>query len=250
MRDRVPHILVVDDDPAIREALHVALSGTYVVHIGATGNEACAALRSHPIAAIVLDAVLGDEDGLGLIEIFRRFSTAPVLVLTGYGSEALAVRAFRSQASDYLKKPVNLNELHACLARWVPQAAAASDPVGRARHLLDEHLEKAFHGKGLAGQVGLSEMHLRRRFREALGMTPRRYLIGERLVRAGVLLRTTEGDIQDIAQGLGFSHIRTFRRLFKRRSGLSPVEYRLVCGGQAHGRTAGPALLRRPDDRN
>ena len=55
-----PHILILDDDPAIREALATALQGTYVVNSAATGKEACALLRRHPVAAIVLDAVLAD----------------------------------------------------------------------------------------------------------------------------------------------------------------------------------------------
>ena len=53
MRDPLPHVLVVDDDASIREALGAALGHAYTVHAAATGDEACAVLRRHPIAAII-----------------------------------------------------------------------------------------------------------------------------------------------------------------------------------------------------
>ncbi len=113
MRASAPHILIIDDEPAIREALATALKGAYVVHGAATGSEACALLRRHPVAAIVLDAVLGDEHGLDLVARFRAISPAPILVLTGYGSEDLAIQALRAKASEYLKKPVGEREFRA-----------------------------------------------------------------------------------------------------------------------------------------
>lgn len=45
MRASLPHILIVDDDPSIREGLTLAFKGTYLVHGAATGAEACALLR-------------------------------------------------------------------------------------------------------------------------------------------------------------------------------------------------------------
>jgi DNA-binding NtrC family response regulator len=62
-----PHLLVVDDEACIREALIAALGATYVVHAAASGAEACALLEAHPIAGIILDVLLGDEHGLDLI---------------------------------------------------------------------------------------------------------------------------------------------------------------------------------------
>jgi two-component system response regulator YesN len=235
VRDPLPHILIVDDDPAVREALSTALARTYTPHAAATGDDACAILRSSPIAATILDVRLGAEDGVALIAPFRSLSGAPVLVLTGYGSEELAVRALRANASDYLKKPVNLHELRARLARWVPQVGTPADLVARARLLLEEHLEKEFDGKHLAGQVGLCEAHLRRRFREVHGMTPQRYLTEARLRRAADLLGTTRWSAERIVRRVGFSDLRWFRRLFKLRFGKPPSAFRVSPDRQQNG---------------
>jgi len=116
MRRSGPHILIVDDDPAVVEALTAALKGTYIVHGAATGEEACAILRAHLIAAIILDALLGEEHGLDLVERFRKLSTAPILILTGHSTEDLAIRAVRAKVDDYLRKPLDLRALHAALS--------------------------------------------------------------------------------------------------------------------------------------
>ncbi len=58
------HVLVVDDDPGVREALEATLAPEYIVHTAATGDEACAILLRHPVSAIILDAILKHEHGL------------------------------------------------------------------------------------------------------------------------------------------------------------------------------------------
>jgi DNA-binding response OmpR family regulator len=129
MRDSAPHILIVDDDPSIIEGLTVALTGPYVVHGAATGEEACAILQGHPVAAVILDAVLGHEHGLDLIERFRAISPAPILLLTGYGSEELVVLALRARVTDYLRKPIKLSELQQAIARVLNEHGGTPDPV-------------------------------------------------------------------------------------------------------------------------
>jgi DNA-binding response OmpR family regulator len=138
MHDSTAHVLIVDDDVSIREALTAALEHAYVVHVAASGAEACDTLQCHPIAAIVLEVVLDREHGMDLIERFRTLSQAPILILTGHGSEEVAVGALRAKVSEYLKKPVSLLEFRAALARLTSPAEGVPDPVDRARRLIQE----------------------------------------------------------------------------------------------------------------
>lgn len=128
---RERHILVVDDDVGILALLAAELVDTYVVHIAATGGQAFAILREHPIAAIVLDVVLGAESGLDLIGKFRVISKAPILILTGHGSEEVAVRALRAQANDYMRKPMSMQELRNVLARLIHEADESQKQEGQ-----------------------------------------------------------------------------------------------------------------------
>ena len=228
MRDPAPHILVVDDDPSVVEALTAALKETYVVHGAATGKEACAILRRHRVAAIVLDAVLGREHGLDLIESIRAHSRAPILMLTGHGSEELAVRAFRAGVADYLRKPVNLNELWATLSRHVPEHEEPLNPVEQARRILVEYPERQHTTASLAREVGVSEGHLRRQFRTAYRKTPRRYLTEVRMQRALELLRTTSHGIEQVAHTVGYASVAVFNRIFKRAFGVTPSQARAL----------------------
>ena len=234
----VPHILVVDDEPSVREALTAALDGAYVVHGAVTGDEACAVLRTHPIAAIILDAILEDEHGLDLVGRFRTLSRAPILILTGYGTEELAVRALRAKASDYLKKPVSVRELRAALARLIQPDDLMPDLATRVRQFLDAHPAKPFRAATMAAQLGMSEAHLRRLFRETYGKTPRRYVTEARIRRAAELLRTSKRGIKQIAMEVGYTDLRLFRRTFARLIGMTPLAWR------ARGRKGGQDRVR------
>jgi YesN/AraC family two-component response regulator len=221
-----PHVLIVDDDPGIREALGAALAGVYAVHAAATGEGACTLLRRYPMAAIVLDAILGEEHGLDLVQKLRALSAAPILLLTGHGSEDLAARALRARVSDYLKKPVSLAEIREALARLTRQGAPPEDAVERARRRLMESLDREHTTESLAKEVGLSERHLRRQFNEVYGKTPRRFLTEVRMQRAAELLRMTRLGVEQIAQAVGYSRITTFDKIFRRALRSTPTEFR------------------------
>jgi DNA-binding response OmpR family regulator len=217
--------LVVDDDPAIREALTAALTPPFVVHTAASGEAAREVLRGRAISAIILDAVLGDEDGIALVPDFHRLSTAPILVLTGHGSEALAVQAFRAGVQEYLNKPPNLSELYARLDTLIAPRRTR-DPVEGARRSLEDTLDKPYDPATLAGAIGLSEVHLRRRFQAVFGVTPRRYLLDARLRRARELLATTDLGVERIALEVGLASGTHFGKLFRHAYGCSPSDYR------------------------
>jgi AraC-like DNA-binding protein len=236
-----PHILVVDDDASVQEALAAALERTYVVHPAATGEAACAILRTRPITGIVLDVMLGAEHGLDLVDRFQGRSAAPILILTAYSTEDLAIRAVRAPGvRDYLKKPPSLPDLLAAVARLVARPEIPPDPLARVRCHLDTHLAKAVDLEELARQAHWSEAHLRWRFGETYGTTPRRYLTEARLGHAAELLRTTGHGIQEIAERVGYPEPGNFRRLFKRCFGLCPAEYRRRHTRPANGDGSGP----------
>jgi len=221
-----PHLLVVDDEACIREALTAALGAIYHVHVAASGAEAVALLTAHPIAGIILDVQLGEEHGLDLVPRFRTLSDAPILVLTGHTCEAVLLRSLREKVEEYLKKPVNLAELLAAIRRLVPQTDSATDLTARARRYLDDFPDKRFLPADLAGQLGVSETHLRRCFREVHGQTPRRYLVEVRLRRAAARLRTTADRVEQIAADVGYPSSTRFGKSFRQLYGLTPLQYR------------------------
>jgi len=107
-----PHILVVDDDPQIRDLLKEYLTQNELrVSITSTGKEMSAILAEHAIDLVVLDLRLAGEDGMTLARKLREESAIPVIILTGVRDEADRIMGLELGADDYLTKPFSPREL-------------------------------------------------------------------------------------------------------------------------------------------
>lgn len=107
------HVLIVDDEPNMRWVLQEALerAGYHVAGAG-SGEEALDALGKHPADLVILDLKLKGMDGLSTLrQIHARWPATVVLILTAYGTVATAVEAMQSGASDYLRKPFDVEEV-------------------------------------------------------------------------------------------------------------------------------------------
>jgi two-component system phosphate regulon response regulator OmpR len=111
-----PHILVVDDDPYLRELLasYLGANGFTVASAG-DGVAMWAALAQTPADAIVLDLMLPGEDGLALTRALRGKSSVPILMLSARGEELDRVIGLEVGVDDYLAKPFGPRELLARL---------------------------------------------------------------------------------------------------------------------------------------
>src|ERR1700686_5373699 len=107
-----PDILVVDDDPQIRDLLRDYLTQNELrVSVTSTGKEMLAILADHAIDLVVLDLRLAGEDGMALARKLREESAIPVIILTGVRDEADRIMGLELGADDYLTKPFSPREL-------------------------------------------------------------------------------------------------------------------------------------------
>ena len=111
------HVLVVDDEPDIRELLGMTLARMGVEsHGAATREEALVLLSANHYDLCLTDMRLPDGDGLGVVEyVARHHPQMPVAVITAHGSTENAVAALKAGAFDYLSKPVSLEQLRALI---------------------------------------------------------------------------------------------------------------------------------------
>ena len=110
--DIPPHILAIDDDPAMRQLIADYLGENDVrVTTVATGEEMLRVLAEQAIDAIVLDLRLAGEDGMDLAKKVRAESTIPIIMVTGRKEEADRVMGLELGADDYITKPFSPREL-------------------------------------------------------------------------------------------------------------------------------------------
>ncbi|MBX2993895.1 MAG: response regulator [Bdellovibrionaceae bacterium] len=118
-------ILIIDDEPAIRNLLRMNLSaqGFQVFEAGAASRGLLAAEESHP-HLIILDLGLPDMGGLDVLKKLREWTTIPILILTVSDNEASKVELLDAGANDYLTKPFSLPELMARIRAALRQTQA------------------------------------------------------------------------------------------------------------------------------
>ncbi len=125
------HILVVDDDPALRDLLLEYLAeNEFRVTAVASGAEMIAVFDSQVIDLVVLDLRLPSEDGMQLTRKLRERAAVPIVLLTGKAEEADRVMGLELGADDYVTKPFSPRELlariRAVLRRYQTQSELPS----------------------------------------------------------------------------------------------------------------------------
>lgn len=118
--DRQPtRVLIVDDEPEVRQVLAGALRQRRMgTREAASLAEAREEVRRGEVDLVLVDARLPDGDGLDLAEeLNRRAPAVPAVVITGDSSFGRAVQAMRAGACDLVAKPLDLKELNRCVDR-------------------------------------------------------------------------------------------------------------------------------------
>jgi two-component system response regulator MtrA len=106
------HILLVEDDPSIREVTSLGLRAAgFTVTVAADGREGLERWRADAPDLVLLDVMLPRADGLEVCRAIRREATIPIVMLTARADTLDVVVGLESGADDYLRKPFEMPEL-------------------------------------------------------------------------------------------------------------------------------------------
>lgn len=124
------HLLVVDDDPKLRELLRRYLSeNQFEVSLAQDGPTMNRLLQRQPVDLIVLDLMLPGEDGLSIVRRLRGAGErTPVIMLTAKGDDVDRILGLEMGADDYVAKPFNPRELLARIHAVLRRQPAADVP--------------------------------------------------------------------------------------------------------------------------
>ena len=133
-------ILIVDDDDALRESLELVLASEgYAVSVADCGEAALARIEETPVDVVLCDLRMPGIDGFELMpQIARLLPGVPIVLMSAYGTEELAVEAMRRGAYDYLAKPFNPSEIVLTLRK-----AYEREKLRKANQLLQRDVQRA-----------------------------------------------------------------------------------------------------------
>jgi YesN/AraC family two-component response regulator len=244
------NILIVDDDAALTEGLEATLVPPHRVFSARKGIQALQILEQQVMNLVLLDYVLPDASGLELLRVIQRTApTLPIILMTGFGSEDVAVESFRSGVRDYLKKPFTALELLARVERAlgadpgperrdvVSREPAEPSYLGetyripkkslqRAMFFVEKHLNSSVSLDDVAREAGMSKFHFCRVFKTVTGLTFRGFLARRRIARAVELLHDNDRSLTDVCLDVGFKDMSHFSRVFRKVTGELPSHFR------------------------
>ncbi len=230
-------ILVVEDDPDTL-ALHTRLIRQQLpeshVMQARNGREALALMEQTRPNLVLLDLMMPELDGFGVLEAMRgREATrdVPVVVLTAQMLTEDDIARLNAGVAALLSKGLFssdeiLGHIQAALARHRKLGTTMQLVVRRVAAFIHTHYAESVTRDQLAAQVGVSGDHLTASFRQEMGVTPIVYLNRYRINRARVLLEESSRSITDVAMSVGFSDLANFSRTFHREVGMTPNAYR------------------------
>lgn len=120
-RNRNYDILVVDDEPLIRESLYeIFRIDGFRAHMASSGEEALNLMKTQKVDIVMTDMKLPRMSGLELLsKVKQDYAEAEVILITGYGTIETAVEAMKKGAYDYVTKPINDNEIKMIISKIV-----------------------------------------------------------------------------------------------------------------------------------
>jgi two-component system OmpR family response regulator len=135
LMDRSARLLIVDDDPDIRDLTAAFLRNHgYLVDTAADGVAMQAAMAGSDYALVVLDVMMPGKDGLSILRGLDRATAPPVIILSVIGEEVDRIVGLEMGADDYIAKPANPRELLArirsVLRRQIQRPEPGTIPIG------------------------------------------------------------------------------------------------------------------------
>jgi len=163
------------------------------------------------------------------------------IIISGYGEFEYAKSAITYNASGYLLKPINLDELKKVLSFIQQelnadrgklsgfsdmQALTIEEIVNSVKEYIDKNYKQNIDFTLIARNLGFSLAYLSKSFSKITGQSPSRYQIASRMREAKKLLKTTNLPIAQISDIIGYVDQFTFSKSFKNETGVSPIKFR------------------------
>jgi signal transduction histidine kinase/DNA-binding response OmpR family regulator/ligand-binding sensor domain-containing protein len=244
-------ILVVDDNPQIRNYLKRILTPKYRITAAESAENALAIIRKLQPDLIISDVVMGDMNGVTFckqIKSDNELKHIPVILLTGGTSEDVKLKGAEVGADDYITKPFDndylLARINGILTRRdsvqnyllnsVTKNVSSPKLSDEDKKLIDKIVEvidanldvESFNVKDLAVELGMSHSLVYKKIKKITGKSVSEFTRNVRLRKVATLLITTDLQISQAASIAGFGDIKYFRKQFQQFYEMNPSDFK------------------------
>jgi signal transduction histidine kinase/DNA-binding response OmpR family regulator/ligand-binding sensor domain-containing protein len=245
-------LLVVEDNLEFRHFLVEQLSEKFNTLEAGNGEQGeKIALQQSP-DLIVSDLMMPEVDGLEMCERLKnniQTSHIPIILLTARLSDEAKIESYKAGADSYISKPFDFEVLLVRIEMLIEQQEKRRELFRKTIQIapksititsLDENfvtqalesVEKNIQNPDysvveLCKDLGMSKSRLFPKFQSIIGSTPNNFIHSIRLKRAAQFLKSSQYNISEISDLVGFNSIKYFNKYFKEEFGMTPTQYRM-----------------------
>lgn len=244
-------ILVVEDNPDLREMIKENLSDNYSVLKAENGVKGLRLAEETIPDLIISDIMMPEMDGYELsrkIKTNEKTNHIPVILLTAKAETKDKLEGLETGADDYLVKPFNSDELKVRVKNLIKirkqmrekyQSQMLIKPsdvvvpssqkvfIDKLTSIIEKNIsDENFSVEILSEEIGLSRSQLHRKVKAITNQSPSEFIRDFRLQRAAELLKQDAGNIAEIAYLVGFNSQAYFTKVFQELYHQTPLEYR------------------------
>ena len=230
-------ILIVDDEYYVRASIINRMRwqdlGFLPPREAESGVEALAVMKEDSFDVVIVDIRMPVMDGFEFISVAREQCDCKgtrFIVMSGYAEFEYARSALRLHVTDFLLKPVNMDELSALLNSCAsvpsegPGKVSGDDDerIAKAKAFIEANLRENLRLTDISSALFISPTYLSALFRKHTGVNLSAYIENARIQRAKDLLVSGNVSVSAVAQQVGYNDQAYFSRIFKRVTGMSP----------------------------
>jgi YesN/AraC family two-component response regulator len=247
-------ILLVDDEQITRRSIQKTLEkwsdGRFEIFSAPNGQKALEIMAKHKINLLITDISMPEIDGIQLLEMLNskgyRFVT---IIISGYPNFDYAREAIRLCVVDYILKPISKQKLFDSIELALKKEASnerieyitkvtdekilhvdgaqkESEYISVSKKYITDNLSRAITLKEVADIVHLNACYFSVLFKEQTGLVFSEYVTRKRMQKAKKLLLSSDMQIEEISEQVGYQTSKYFIKMFKDIEGVTPSKFR------------------------
>jgi signal transduction histidine kinase/AraC-like DNA-binding protein len=245
----LPTLLIVEDNPDVRQYLMACLEGRYDIKVAEDGRQGEEMAIADIPDIIISDVMMPGKDGFELCESLKtdqRTSHIPIILLTAKADEDSRLSGLKRGADAYLSKPFNEEELLVRIEKLLDNRRLLQQRYSTMEHLrpvedaairqedefivalkqavLDNIDDENYGIPEICRDMALSRSQLHRKLKALTDKSTSHFIRSIRLQKAKELLMTTDLNVSEVAYEVGFRNPRYFSTTFSEEFGVTPNE--------------------------